>query len=165
MGLPEDLDRLVHDPFLHGGRSIDLCDATILAVKPRMENSSTMANAQPEVDRAWELYEQLLPVLTERPEYHAAQAKTMIGGIIGRASMPDSANAVFEAARVDTGVDPDLEILGVEAAMRAVIGDVDGAIQALERFMVSSADHAPGRHWWWANLEGEPAFERLQAMH
>ena len=89
----------------------------------------------------------------------------MIAGIIGRAGLPDSADAVFAAARVDRDVDPDMEVLSLEGAMRSVIGDVDGAIAALERFMVANEHHAPGQHWWWDSVEGDPRFERLQAQH
>lgn len=125
----------------------------------------TMPGAEPDVARAWVLLDEMIPLLTERPEYHEGQARMMIGGIIGQAGMPDSAQAVFSASAVNTEVDPDREVMGVEAAMRSVIGDIEGAIATLERFMVASSDHAPGRHWWWANLEGNPAFERLQALH
>lgn len=125
----------------------------------------TMPDAEPDIELAWELYAELEGVLTERPGYHAAQAKTMIGGIIGRAGLPDSADAVFESARLDREVDPDMEIMSLEAAMRSVIGDSEGAIATLERFMVGSEHHAPGRHWWWESVEGDPRFERLQAQH
>lgn len=125
----------------------------------------TMPDAEPDVQMAWDLYAELQETLTERPEYHAAQAKTMIAGIIGRAGLPDSANAVFQAARVDREVDPDMEILSLEAAMRSVMGDVEGSISTLERFMVGNEHHAPGQHWWWQSVEGEPRFERLQAQH
>lgn len=125
----------------------------------------TMPDAEPDIELAWDLYAELEGVLTERPGYHAAQAKTMIGGIIGRAGLPDSANAVFQSARVDRDVDPDMEIMSLEAAMRSVMGDAEGAITTLERFMVGNEYHAPGRHWWWESVEGDPRFERLQAQH
>lgn len=125
----------------------------------------TMPEAEPDVGRAWALLDELVPLLTEQPRFFEAQSRMMIGGIIGRADLPDSAQAVFESARVGPEVDPEGETLVVEAAMRSVMGDVDGAIEALERFVVRSQGRAPGQHWWWRNLEGEPDFERIQAIH
>jgi eukaryotic-like serine/threonine-protein kinase len=125
----------------------------------------TMPAAQADIDRAWALHAELRPLLTERPEFFDAQARIFIGGVIGRAGLADSANSVFADARLDAELDPDRELLSMEAAMRSVIGDADGSIAALERFMVVNPDHAPGRHWWWTNVERHPAFERLRAQH
>ncbi len=89
----------------------------------------------------------------------------MVAGVIGRAGMADSAQAVFESARVGPDVDPQAEVLLMEAVMRSVMGDADAAVETLERFVVRSDGRAPGQHWWWQNLEGDPRFERLQAIH
>jgi len=125
----------------------------------------TMPGGTPDVSFAWELHEELQPLLTERPEFFEAQSRTLIGGILGLAGLPDSADVVMRGARLDTDLDPDQDLLAIEAAMRAGMGDVDGSIAALERYMVSNAAHAPGEHWWWRNLAGNPAFERLRAEH
>ena len=87
-----------------------------------------------------------------------------LAGVIGRAGLPDSANAVFEQSRLEYEVDPAGEQISMEAAMRAVIGDVEGSIDALEEFMVRSPGHFPGEHWWWQSLQGNPDFERLQSI-
>jgi len=125
----------------------------------------SMPDARPDIDRAWELYGELIPLLTERPEFFDAQARVVIGGVIGRAGAPDSARSVFAGARLGSDLDPQRELLSLEAAMRSVMGDADGAIDTLERYMVVNPDHAPDRHWWWRSLEGAPAFERLRALH
>jgi hypothetical protein len=54
--------------------------------------------------------------------------------------------------------------MSMEAAMRSVIGDTEGAIDILQRFMAQHPGHFPGEHWWWRNVSGDPAFERLRAM-
>jgi TolB-like protein len=125
----------------------------------------TMPGSTPDTDLAWALYDELQPLLTERPEYFAAQARTLIGGILGLAGLPDSADVVMREARLDAELDPDRELLAIEAAMRGGMGDVDGSIAALERFMLANDAHAPGEHWWWRNLAGNPDFERLRAEH
>ncbi len=125
----------------------------------------TMPEAEPDVGRAWALLEEYRPLLNEQPEYFESQARLAVGGVIGRAGMPDSARAVFESARVGPEIDPQGENMVFEAAMRSVMGDVDGAVDTLERFVVRSEGRAPGQHWWWQNLEGNPRFERIQAIH
>lgn len=125
----------------------------------------SMPEADPDVREAWALYEELLPLLSEQAEFFDAQARTVVAGVIGRAGLADSAQAVFESARVGPEVDPQAEVLLMEAVMRSVMGDVDAAVETLERFVVRSEGRAPGQHWWWQNLEGDPRFERLQAIH
>ena len=123
----------------------------------------TMTDAQPDPAEAWQLYDQLGPLLTEQPEFFDAQARTIVAGILGRAGLPDSANAVFESARLGADADPTRELLVIEAAMRSVIGDESGSIAALERFMVTNPGRAPGEHWWWRNVQANPGFVRLRA--
>lgn len=125
----------------------------------------TMERAVPDVDEAWALYEEFESLLPEsqRPLL-SGLGLTFLGGVIGRAGLPDSADAVMIRARVDQDVDPGGEQISMEAAMRSVIGDVDGAIESLERFMILNPGHFPDEHWWWRNLEGNRDFERLQAI-
>jgi TolB-like protein len=123
----------------------------------------TMNQAQPDVELAWELLTELGELAPPGQEaYLTALGQLAVGAVVGRAGMADSANAVFVAARVSDDVDPVGELQSIEAAMRSVIGDVDGSIQVLRRFMSAHPDHFPGEHWWWRNVEADPAFERLQ---
>ncbi|HSG06875.1 MAG TPA: hypothetical protein VLA36_00860 [Longimicrobiales bacterium] len=123
----------------------------------------TMNGVEPDIDEAWRLYDQFISML---PEGQAGQlsgvAETFLGGVIGRAGLPDSANAVMLRARRDQDVDPSGEQFSMEAAMRSVIGDTVGAIEALQRFMILNPGHFPGEHWWWRNLQGNADFERLR---
>lgn len=125
----------------------------------------TMPDATPDPRRAWALHEEIVPLLTERPEYFEAQSRTIIAGVLGLAGLRDSADVIFAAARLGPELDPDRELLGLESAMRSVMGDVDGSITAMERFMVTNPNQAPGEHWWWRNVDGNPAFERLRSLH
>jgi TolB-like protein len=123
----------------------------------------TMPTADPAVRTAWELHEEMVSLLTTRPEFFAAQGRLVVGGVIGRAGLADSAQAVFASTNVDPQLDPDRELLVIEAAMRSVSGDVDGAIAALERYLVANSRAAVDQHWWWDPLRGDPAFQRLQS--
>jgi hypothetical protein len=126
----------------------------------------TMPQAEPDIARAWTLYDQFAELLPEgQSELFSGLAQTFVGGVIGRAGLPDSANAVFVRARMSPEVDSDYEQISREAAMRAVMGDVEGSVETLQRFMILNPGHFPGQHWWWRNLEGDPAFERLKSMY
>ncbi len=128
----------------------------------------TMPSAQVDVDRAWSLYSELVPLLPEgQKTYLAALARTVVGGIIGRAGLADSANAVLTAARLTPTQDPEAELTSVEAAMRALMGDTEGSIGLLRRYVALNPGHFAGREgltWWWDNLRGNPEFEKIRAM-
>ena len=125
----------------------------------------TMEDAAPDVDEAWALYDEFASLLPEgQAPLLSALGRTFLGGVLGRAGLPDSATAVLARARVDRDVDPESEQVSMEAAMRSVFGDVDGSIEALERYMILNPGHFPGEHWWWRSLRGNPDFERLQAI-
>jgi len=132
-----------------------LCDIFLL----------TMAQSEPDVERGWELHRELVAMGSDRPEFYDAQAQMVIGGVIGRAGMPDSADAVFRRARRDADVDPDGELMVVEATMRSVMGDVRESISVLQRYMAMHPGHFPNPHWWWRNVEGEADFQRLRSQN
>jgi TolB-like protein len=128
----------------------------------------TMDGAEHDVTRAWSLYGQLGPLLPDAQKtYLDAQARTVVGGIIGLAGLPDSADAVMTAARLRPVDDPEAELTSVEAAMRSLMGDVTGSVGLLERYVALNPRHfgeREGLSWWWRNLQGNPEFERIRSM-
>lgn len=125
----------------------------------------TMSEAEPDIAAAWDLHGRIEPLLPAgQKELLAGIIRTFVGGIIGRAGLPDSANTVFRASRLPSGVDPEAEQLAMEAAMRSVIGDKEGALQALQLHMIAAPGSFPGEHWWWRNVESDPEFLRLKAI-
>ena len=128
----------------------------------------TMSAADHDVARAWDLYGQLGPLLPEAQKtYLDAQARTVVGGIIGLAGLPDSADAVMTRARLTPADDPEAELTSIEAAMRALMGDTSGSIRLLQRYVVLNPGHFGGREglsWWWRNLQGNADFERIRSM-
>ncbi|HKK94625.1 MAG TPA: hypothetical protein VJ925_14420 [Longimicrobiales bacterium] len=123
----------------------------------------TMPTTDPVVGTAWELQDEMVSLLTTRREYFEAQGRLVVGGVIGRAGLADSAQAVFESTSVAPELDPESELLAIEAAMRSISDDTQGAIRTLERYLVANERAAVDQHWWWDPLRGEPEFQRLQA--
>jgi TolB-like protein/tetratricopeptide (TPR) repeat protein len=101
--------------------------------------------------------------------YNDHFARTLVGGVIGKAGMKDSANAVLVAARADREVDPMQEIIGIEIEMRLMYGDFDGAIARLGDYLLLHPDHRQGlanqTAWYWRDprVQNDPRFQRLIA--
>jgi TolB-like protein len=121
---------------------------------------------EPDVERAWsaaEEVQQLAP--PDMAAFETALTYTIVGGVIGRAGMPDSANAVFDRSRVGPEVDPTDELRGFEAASRAAMGDLDGAMELLRRYVAGHAQHSftvgTSLHWWWRPLRDHPGFQSI----
>jgi len=121
----------------------------------------TMPQAEPDVASAWALRDAILPLVPERREFFDAQAQMLVGGVIGRAGLPDSANSVLTQARRTSDLDPEGELMIFEAAMRSVYGDLEEAVRVLERFVSLHPEHPPDQHWWWTNLQANATFRRL----
>lgn len=129
----------------------------------------TMAGVEPDIDEAWRLLDQLRPLLPEAagPSLEAG-VQIVVGGIIGRAGLPDSARVVMERARLGPQDDPERELLSIEAAMYALMDDVEGAVELLGRYVTANPGHFgrdQGLHWWWRALQGNPDFENLRSLN
>ncbi len=122
----------------------------------------TMPGVAPDVSRAWQLHADYVAILADRPEFFDAQARMMIGGIIGLSGLNDSANVVLTGARLGEDLDPPRELLALEGGMRALIGDVEESIDLLQRYVLLNPTEEVGEGWWWRNIAGDPDFERLR---
>jgi tetratricopeptide (TPR) repeat protein len=122
--------------------------------------------AEPDIPAAWDLlqrYEELLPETGS--EFDAHLARMIVGGVIGRADLTDSASSVLESARAGADIDPDQELAGYEGIMRTVMGDHDSAIHLLRRYVAINPGHFLNPngdlHWWWRPLRDDPEFRAV----
>ena len=123
----------------------------------------TMPGVSPDVERAWALHAEYMPMLSDNVEFFDAQARVMIGAIIGLAGLPDSADVVLRGARLGEDLDPVRELLAFEGGMRALIGDEGEAIDLLQRYVLANPEADVGEGWWWRSVTGNPDFERLRS--
>jgi TolB-like protein len=123
-----------------------------------------VSSAEPvSVDSAWTLQARLdstAPTAAQK-----AKGQILVAGVLRNAGLPDSAENVFARGRLGEDVDPLLESVAFEAAIRSVTGDSDGAIELLRRYLAANptADFGVegGLHWWWRDLQGRPEFDAL----
>ncbi|MFN2571697.1 MAG: protein kinase [Gemmatimonadales bacterium] len=123
--------------------------------------------AQSDVRQAWALAaraDSTTPA-TQRP-FRSRLRAILTGAVIGRAGLRDSAEHVFARARTsDAQIDPEQDLPGYEAVARAQMGDNDGAIALLRRYVATHPGHSFERggvlHWWWRSLEPLPQFREV----
>jgi tetratricopeptide (TPR) repeat protein len=128
----------------------------------------TTDGAHVDVPEAWRLLGQidsLTPAPRKAFEHH--RAETIVGVVLARAGLRDSARRVLRRARADRAVDPGQEIVSIEAFGRTIIGDRDEAIALLKRYVAANPSHAFTRggdiSWWWRDLKSDPRFALLTA--
>jgi len=125
----------------------------------------TTPQMEPDVERAWALVDQLVDRAPGNRAFLASRAHILIGGVIARAQLPDSARRVFERARVSPETDPRGELLGLEAAFRLQLDDEQEAVKLLTTYLTAHPEHREGwgetSHWWWAKLRDNPEFQSL----
>jgi TolB-like protein len=122
---------------------------------------------RPDVPRAWQLRARL-DSIGGRP-YYQAQAGVLIGGVLARAGLVDSAGAVWQRTR--DSILPDVpqaevgQVQALEAYTRTLAGDMDEAIDLLKRAVSANPDHdfagTAGQYWWWDELRKSPRWKEI----
>ena len=120
----------------------------------------------PDVAEAWRLAERIAAMVPDQESaLSVGEARLLVGGVLARANLPDSARAVMLGARRDQTIDPGLNLVFYEAYMRVLLGDQDEAIDLLKRWLVANPeeDHGleAGMNWWWRPLQSHPRFGEI----
>ncbi len=123
--------------------------------------------ANADVDRAWELKTELNETI-DHP-YINTQTDYLVGGVLARAGLVDSARSVFLRTRdkVSGEFDPELELLSLEAYLRTLTDepeDLDEAIDLLKRVAAANPNHdweESAGTWWWREIRSHPRFGEL----
>jgi len=126
----------------------------------------TTDNARPDVNEGWRLLahlDSIVPAPRRAYEHHSGQM--LVGAILARAGLGDSARHVLVAARADREADPQQEILSIEAFARTLLGDRDTALALLKQYIAANPSHTFKRggdvFWWWRDLRQDPGFRDL----
>jgi tetratricopeptide (TPR) repeat protein len=119
-----------------------------------------------DVAEAWSFYDRYVGLTAEnRKPYARARGGLLVGGVLARAAMTDSADAVLQRHRAEPAVDPSRELVSIEAIFRVMLGQHDEAVRLLKVFLTANPEHRDhwqdSAHWWWRALRDDPEFRVL----
>jgi serine/threonine-protein kinase len=130
----------------------------------------TTKYVKPDPDEAWRLYDSLKVVTPAATwPYEGRVGQVIVGAVLARAGLADSARRVLVRARTGTDVDPVRELVGYEAVARVMLHDYDEAARLIEQYLAVHPDHRKGfatmSSWWWRDpgLQNNPRFKALIA--
>ena len=118
-------------------------------------------------DEAWSALADYLDVVPDQYQaFESLKGNILVAGVLARAELPDSAQAVLSRHRSTPAVDPEMEMLGLEALIRLHhLGEREEALQLLRTYLTTNPEHREGwkwtAHWWWRPLQSDPSFRAL----
>lgn len=120
----------------------------------------------PDVDEAWEVLDRFVELTSPHfRDWERMKGEILVGWVLARAEMSDSARAVLDRVAVRPAVDPTLELLGYKALAYLELEDQAAALDHLSRYLTASPDHRQGwrwtGHWWWRDLQDNREFREL----
>jgi len=122
----------------------------------------------PDPDEAWDTLERYVALIpAQRKDYFRLKGQILVAGTLGRAELKDSADAVLLRSRPTPGMDPEMDLMGMEALVRLHMGEKDQALDLLKTYLTTNPQHREGwqwtAHWWWRPLQEDPEFRALVA--
>jgi serine/threonine-protein kinase len=120
----------------------------------------------PDVPHAWELLARLdsLAPPPTRTIVHLRD-QMLVAAAIARAGLKDSARAVIARSRGTPEIDPEHDLVALEAFVRTLLGEQDEAIRLLQRYVAANPEHSfrvgGDVSWWWWDLQKHPGFQAL----
>lgn len=124
------------------------------------------SNDEVDVDAAWEHRDRFVSQAPAsiRP-YQERLGNLLVAGVLRKAGLQDSAEAMFARGTGDEQIDPLADLWMYQAAIRSTTDDLEGAVEALSRYLAANPTEELGDegqlHWWWKKLRDQPGFEEL----
>lgn len=127
----------------------------------------TTPELQPDVSRAWDLMARLDTLHHADDPYDLIRGEMLVGGVLARAGLADSARAVLDRAheKVSPQFDPILWLYTLEAYVRTFVGDDDHALDLLERYAAHNPHASFEHNWWWRGLRDHPRWREVRVHH
>ncbi|MGD2120715.1 MAG: serine/threonine-protein kinase [Gemmatimonadota bacterium] len=118
---------------------------------------------EPDPDSAWHWANEVVRLSAPHERDWARPPQFLqVSAVLARAGLTDSARAVLDRTlALPEAVGPRTFVQEANARLR--LGDVDGALNALQRFLEASPSARAGlpANWWWEELWDHPRFKEL----
>ena len=124
----------------------------------------------PDVPRAWGALARIdsLAPPPQRALQHL-ESQMLVAAIMARAGLRDSTHHVIERSRGTPEIDPEHDLVALEAFVRTLLGEQDEAIRLLQRYVAANPEHSfrvgGDIFWWWWDLQKHPGFQALAQPH
>jgi len=118
------------------------------------------------VQRAWDVLEQDVSLWPPNARaFRRDRDQLLVALVLANAGLKDSADRVARRSRADAAVDPSLDLLYLEAALRNRLGDRDEALRLLGQYLAVNPEDrsslANDPSWWWRGLREDVRFRQL----
>ena len=130
---------------------------------------NAIPNAKPDIPAVWGMlkrYVELSPVPLR--EYRQKRGEMTVAMVIARAGDTDSARSVAERARAPLSLDPNRELVYLEAVVLGIAGDNDGAFERLKEYVAAFPQQAANFDrevsWMTRELRADPRWKQLSAI-
>jgi len=117
-------------------------------------------------DEAWRLLDRFLDAVPARArDYLRLEGQILVAGVLGKAELTDSADAVLSRSKPTPELDPEMELMGLEALIRLQMGQKEESLELLKTYLTMNPQHREAwqwtAHWWWRPLQDDPEFRAL----
>ncbi|HEU4473618.1 MAG TPA: protein kinase [Gemmatimonadales bacterium] len=118
---------------------------------------------KPDIPKAWELVEQLVRITpANQRAFQTLYGQMLLGMVLVRAGLPDSARALAERSRGNITIDPTRDLAYYEAMLRGQLGDRDEAFRLLGTYLAANPQRRDGvardETWTMRELRSDPRF-------
>jgi serine/threonine-protein kinase len=130
---------------------------------------NTLPNAKPDIRTVWDMldrYVELSPVPLR--ETRQKRGEMIVAMVLARAGLKDSARSVAERARAPLSLDPNRELVYLEAIVLGISGDNTAAFGRLKEYVAAFPQQAANFDrevsWMTRELRADPRWKQLSAM-
>ena len=125
-----------------------------------------MKGQTPDIDKAWQVHQQFVRLTPPNLRaYYSLYGHMILGLVLVRAGLPDSARSLMSHSRGDATIDATHDLAYYEALVRVQLGDRDEAFRLLSTYVAANPQRRGGiakdETWLIRDLRSDPRFVML----
>ncbi|HXI33652.1 MAG TPA: serine/threonine-protein kinase [Gemmatimonadales bacterium] len=119
-----------------------------------------------DVKRAWRVLEQDVALYAPNArDFRRRRDQLLVALVLANAGLKDSAASLALRSRADATVDPNRELVYIEAMLRNLLGQRDESLRLLGVYLATNPNDRLGmandESWWWRGVHEDPRFKAL----